>query len=635
MSHTTATANGAKRNRALRNHRGARSVDAIVQQAELPAALSAIVREVVTRCRLWPRERADVARELCAHFTDGLSAGASAESLAEAFGDRRRATRLITSARKNMRPLWWRSARATRRAFGSAVLVCLAVYIILAARFFLTAPRIDRNITNELNAPTLASNPQDRAWPLYLEAKRQFGQLPTFLTDYTQPQPGRPGDANWDQMVAWLEGNAEALELVRQAAAKPLVGVIYGSRMDEEFARIQAEVQNRPFKPEDLGQHIENPMVIGLLLPHLSEMRQFSLRLRWHALHAASRGESEVYIADIEAMLGIAEQTLGEPFMISNLVGVAIAHMTFQNVLEEAAKPDFLETDQLRTLAHLVGGFAGGRMRIDPSFELNFIEDILQRFYSDDGKGDGRFIGGFDSDEMYEEWGVAKSQGWFLYRMYQPVQSVVLPSRKELSQLAHRWIGEATADDLLPPWRHDERKSDEFYEQLMNSGIFNAVPFLESLQGNSYEVMGRASTARDSAETVRSAALTALALESWRRRHGHYPAALSELVPTYLPTMPRDPFDGKPLRYVAPTASEATPLLYSIGVDGVDDHGRAPATERGRSMARRFDHFHAFHSGIPAATNDERLAMDAARGDWILWPALEPIIQVDEAYSDD
>ena len=612
-----------------------KSVERIVEHAGLPKELASLVCDVVGRCRLWKSERADVARELCAHFADGLESGQTPESLLASFGEGRRAAQLITSARKNMRPLWWRTTRATRRAIGSAMLVGAAVYVVLAARFFLTSPSINRNITNEYNAPTLASSPEDRAWPLYLEAKRQFGQLPAFLTDYTLQPPERPGDENWDQMVAWLEEHSGALELVRQAAAKPLVGVIYGSRMDEEFARIQAEVQNQPFKPEDLGQHSENPMVIGLLLPHLSEMRQFSLRLRWHASYAASRGDSTAYIADIEAMLGIAEQALGEPFLISNLVGVAIAHLTFQCVLEIAAEPDFLEADQLRTLAHLVGGFAGGRMRIDPSFELNFIEDILQRFYSDDGKGDGRFVGGFDSDELFEEWGIVKPRAWFLYRFYQPVQSVVMPSRKELSELAHRWIGEATADDLLPPWRHDERKSDTYYEKLMNSGIFNAVPFLKSLQGDTFDVMGSACATRDVTETVRSAALTALALESWRRRHGHYPDTLSQLVPMYLPTMPRDPFDGKPLRYVAPTASEATPLLYSIGVDGVDDHGRAPATERGRSMARRFDHFHAFRSGIPAATNDERLAMDAARGDWILWPALEPIIQVDEAYSDD
>lgn len=635
MSDTTATTKGAKRNRVLRSGRDRRSADAIVQQAVLPASLSAIVLDVVTRCRLWPRERADVARELCSHFEGGLGSGASIDSLAAAFGDRKRASRLITSARKNMRPLWWRSARATRRAIGAGVLVCVAVYIILAARFFLISPRIDRNMTNELNAPTLASNPQDRAWPLYLEAKRQFGQLPTFLTDHTQQQPERPGDANWDQVVAWLEEHSGALELVRQAAAKPLVGVIYGSRMDEKFARIQAEVQNQPFKPEDLGQHVENPMVISLLLPHLTEMRQFSLRLRWHALHSVSRSDTEAYIADIEAMLGIAAQALGEPFMISNLVGVAIAHMTFQNVLQEAAEPDFLEADQLRTLAHLVGGFAGGRMRIDPSFELNFIEDILQRFYSDDGKGNGRFVGGTDSDELFEEWGIAKPQGWFLYRFYQPVQSVVMPSRKELSELAHRWIGEATADDLLPPWRHDERTSDVNYERLMNSGIFNAVPFLGSLRGDSFDVMRKACASRDAAETVRSAALTVLALESWRRRHGHYPATLTELVPTSLPSMPRDPFDGKPLRYVEPTASDATPLLYSIGVDGMDDGGRAPATDRGRRAAGSFNLFHAFRSGMPASTNHERLAMDEARGDWILWPVLEPVIQVDEDSSDD
>ncbi|MCX7643538.1 MAG: type II secretion system protein GspG, partial [Armatimonadetes bacterium] len=41
----------------------------------------------------------------------------------------------------------------------------------------------------------------------------------------------------------------------------------------------------------------------------------------------------------------------------------------------------------------------------------------------------------------------------------------------------------------------------------------------------------------------------AIALRLYRRENGRYPETLQELVPQYLPSVPLDPFDGKPLRY--------------------------------------------------------------------------------------
>ena len=43
---------------------------------------------------------------------------------------------------------------------------------------------------------------------------------------------------------------------------------------------------------------------------------------------------------------------------------------------------------------------------------------------------------------------------------------------------------------------------------------------------------------------------TALAIERYRlAHHDQLPATLQDLVPAYLPAVPADPFDGKPLRY--------------------------------------------------------------------------------------
>jgi hypothetical protein len=61
-----------------------------------------------------------------------------------------------------------------------------------------------------------------------------------------------------------------------------------------------------------------------------------------------------------------------------------------------------------------------------------------------------------------------------------------------------------------------------------------------------------------------------LALEAFAERYEHYPETLGELVPEFLPRLPVDYADRQPLRY---RRTEKGYVLYSVGVDGKDDHG--------------------------------------------------------------
>lgn len=81
-------------------------------------------------------------------------------------------------------------------------------------------------------------------------------------------------------------------------------------------------------------------------------------------------------------------------------------------------------------------------------------------------------------------------------------------------------------------------------------------------------------------ETFRELTVAALAVERFRRKHGRAPASLSDLVPVFLPAVPVDWMDGKPLRYRLNPDGAYT--LWSIGEDLKDDGGdgsdAAPAT---------------------------------------------------------
>ena len=64
--------------------------------------------------------------------------------------------------------------------------------------------------------------------------------------------------------------------------------------------------------------------------------------------------------------------------------------------------------------------------------------------------------------------------------------------------------------------------------------------------------------------------LTTVALQSYRVGHGEWPAALTELVPDYLPALPNDPFSNSSLVYRRTVDGY---LLYSLGPNRQDDGG--------------------------------------------------------------
>jgi hypothetical protein len=81
-------------------------------------------------------------------------------------------------------------------------------------------------------------------------------------------------------------------------------------------------------------------------------------------------------------------------------------------------------------------------------------------------------------------------------------------------------------------------------------------------------------------EAQRRLIITALALERYRGKHGAYPKTLAELTPDFLKTVPVDFMDGQPLRYRL--SDDGHFVLYSVGLDCVDNGGQMPSYEQQR-----------------------------------------------------
>lgn len=76
------------------------------------------------------------------------------------------------------------------------------------------------------------------------------------------------------------------------------------------------------------------------------------------------------------------------------------------------------------------------------------------------------------------------------------------------------------------------------------------------------------------------AARCIIAIYLYERKQGARPERLDDLVKAkILPEVPRDPFDGKPLRY-----SRERAIIWSVGRDGKDNGGRKPARGEGDAL---------------------------------------------------
>ena len=90
---------------------------------------------------------------------------------------------------------------------------------------------------------------------------------------------------------------------------------------------------------------------------------------------------------------------------------------------------------------------------------------------------------------------------------------------------------------------------------------------------------------------------TILACRLYEIRNGRLPATLETLVPEYLPEVPRDPFDGKPFRYLRGQAR-----VYSVGRDlkdsQVDNVGGPGTSAVKRPGPQGDDRVYAIHPDV-------------------------------------
>ena len=583
-------------------------VRAIVEASDLPEAVRGRILDTVKRTRLSRREKAGIAGELVAHFADGLEAGVPEGEMLSGFGDVRTAAKLMRRAKLRCRA-WPR--RAMRRT-GQALAVLAVVYVVAAIYYAAGRPKVTVDYLARMNAAVQAVPEEDRAWPVYREAL--LGLDRAALRKLLKMEGIEPGGEAWDEAVRFVEDNEAALATARRAAAMGSLGVVLRTSIAAEDRALwpdeyAAQEGAEPFGGS-LGLDSPETLLVAVRAPHLMELRNLHRLFAIDAARALEQGDGERVTADVEAMLGSARQVAAEQMLTGQLIARAAVMEASDSTAELLrSRPELLTDAGLRRLAHAFAA-ADVLSGIRLAGERLWFEDLLQRIYTDDGRGDGHLVpGAIGLMQLTTDPGPGvPSDRPAAQLAMSPLVNAVVASRRDMKACYDRIMDRYEALFAKPYW--EVRRSG-----LVGDEILSSMSFLQEVRylmvATSAPALDRVYQRQEDAVARRDGLLVALALEAHRRRHRDWPGALEELVPDLLPEVPRDRFTGEPLRY---RVDGGEVVVYSVGPDLDDDGGVLPAApaapDPDRSPAERFREINK-RAGV---SSDE-----TPDGDWILW----------------
>jgi hypothetical protein len=320
-------------------------------------------------------------------------------------------------------------------------------------------------------------------------------------------------------LAEYLSENAESLRLLHQAASmKP--------------CRYPVDLTNG----------------VSTLLPHLSLVRQAARLLELDSIQYTEKQQPQMAVESVVASLGVSRSLNQEPTIISYLVHVACQGITLDSLERILNRTSPTDAQFLKLAAAIQESENQQAFTRALAGERCMHADIFQ----------GLRRGKIPVDEIPFMGNGESFWPRFLIAGYRSTGLLQLDEREYLD-LMERYV---KATQLLPPESIAAFNAvNDKLEHLTRWRVLSRLllPSLSVLAGKA----GRCDAKIRDAQA-------ALAVERYRLANSKLPSQLSDLVPTFLPTVPSDPFDGKPLRYK--TLAKGY-VVYSVGDDREDNGG--------------------------------------------------------------
>ncbi|MFL5339522.1 MAG: hypothetical protein ACJ8F7_05075 [Gemmataceae bacterium] len=305
------------------------------------------------------------------------------------------------------------------------------------------------------------------------------------------------------------------------------------------------------------------PDFISTILP-CQEARVVGTLLRLDATLLVQDGQAESAVRSAVAILNCARAIGDEPLAISQLVRIALTHIavaTVERILAQGEpSPAALESLQRElekelaepVLVYMARGERAGQFRL-----YQGMMDGTASLSQVSGPSGGAF------DRVADWQGAAmarRATPKMLRYMTEFVDAARLPAEQQRDRMKQ-------IDPQIDP-------------SSLDPGDILLRLFLPALD--------KIALASIRQQALLRCAVVGVAAERFRRGQNRWPASISELAPNYLPAVPLDPFDGKPLRWRKDPAGFT---VYSVGYDGVDNGGnldRKRMTQPGTDLGLRF-----------------------------------------------
>jgi hypothetical protein len=282
-----------------------------------------------------------------------------------------------------------------------------------------------------------------------------------------------------------------------------------------------------------------------MLLPHLVLLKNLTQTLNGRAMLALHDGDRAAAWTNLMAATRLVTAWNPEPARISHQVRFGDARLVF-NATWQALQTTGWTDGQLARLQH----------EWESADFLSRLPEIQAFQRASDAKmfeRDGSASPGAEADLYGEE--------KRLLLFYRDREIEYRNAVQAGTWMQMRSMPGVTNELFFEPQNHHWRR----FEMILNQRRTRL-----RFEGQDASFLGQAAAA----EAERRIAITALALERYAGKYDRYPETLQVLAPEFLKSVPVDFMTGQPLHYRA--MEKAHFLLYSVGLDGVDNGGKMP-----------------------------------------------------------
>ncbi|MBO0700958.1 MAG: hypothetical protein J2P46_21365, partial [Zavarzinella sp.] len=316
--------------------------------------------------------------------------------------------------------------------------------------------------------------------------------------------------------------------------------------------------------------------ILNSLLPTVQRCREVARALACRAMLRLGEGDADAAWQDLLACHRLGHLLGRGGSLIEGLVGVAIVQI--------AANGELALVSQGRPSAKQALAWRDDLGRVPPMTTVADKMDLSERFMLLDilngiAYHGPEFLGDVDQDGPP---GARSSSNPFRGRLFRP--SIDLdPAFRNVNRMFDRCAAAGRLPDRAArqaeysKFEHDIRQLKLSLSQM---GLLERAAWGKAERGEMVgnvvmthlvPAFGKIQDAADRADQIERNLHVALALAAYRADAGRYPARLAELAPKYLPEVPGDLFSGGPLVW-RPEGDGY--LLYSVGVNGLDEDGR-------------------------------------------------------------